>query len=53
MGQNPDRIRVVVGDETVLNRTVPENRTTWEIPRVIETGGTDGTDTNTTGETSG
>jgi hypothetical protein len=36
MGLNPDRIRMVVGGETILNRTVPENRTTWEIPRVID-----------------
>lgn len=36
MGQSLDRVRVVVGGETVLNRTAPESRTTWEIPRVID-----------------
>ena len=49
MDLKPDRIRVVVG-ETVLNRTVPESRTTWEVPRVIEIGGTNGTDTSVTGD---
>lgn len=36
MGLNPDRIRMVVGGETILNRTVPDNQTTWRIPRVID-----------------
>ena len=36
MGGDLDRIRIVVGSETVLNRTAPESRTTWKIPRVID-----------------
>jgi len=36
MGLNPDRIVIIAGGETILNRTVPDGRTTWEIPRVID-----------------